>query len=100
MVSLRSFSVLLTFQSLFLSPSPPSWHGRASGVWESGGVRQNARGMKAPCSRGLDMPQISDMMTELQVGAISKMKVHPGMLMKTNDGRFQVSGARCQASRA
>jgi hypothetical protein len=46
------------------------------------------------------MPQISDMMTELQVGAISKMKVHPGMLMKTNDGRFQVSGARCQASRA
>jgi len=24
------------------------------------------------------------------------MKVHPGMLMKTNGGRFQVSGAGCQ----
>jgi len=24
------------------------------------------------------------------------MKVHPGMLMKTRRGRFQVSGARCQ----
>ena len=24
-----------------------------------------------------------------------KMKVHPGMSMKTNKGRFQVSGARC-----
>ena len=26
------------------------------------------------------------------------MKVHPGMLMKTNEARFQVSGARCQGA--
>jgi hypothetical protein len=37
------------------------------------------------------------MMTEMQAVATSKMKVHPAMLMKTNRGRFQVSGARCQA---
>ena len=29
----------------------------------------------------------------------TKMKVHPGMLMKTKKGRFQVSGARCQGAR-
>jgi len=29
-------------------------------------------------------------------GNLSKMKVHPGILMKTKKGRFQVSGARCQ----
>ena len=30
----------------------------------------------------------------------AKMKVHPGMLMKTKKCRFQVSGAKCQAQRA
>ena len=29
---------------------------------------------------------------------LSKMKVHPGMLLKTMKSRFQVSGARCQGA--
>ena len=37
---------------------------------------------------------LSDMMTEDGTIKTSKMKVHPGMLMKTNKGRFQVSGVR------
>jgi hypothetical protein len=35
-------------------------------------------------------------LTDIQAGAMSKMKVHPVMVMKTRESRFQVSGARCQ----
>jgi len=33
-------------------------------------------------------------------GKQCKMKVHPGMLMKTKNSRFEVSGSRCQWLRA
>ncbi len=34
---------------------------------------------------------------KMDVAIYRKMKVHPGILMKTKKGRFQVSGLRCQA---
>jgi hypothetical protein len=36
-------------------------------------------------------------MIALPVGTVSKMKVHPGILMKTKKSRFQVSGAGRQS---
>ena len=36
--------------------------------------------------------------TKTATGSMLKIKVHPAMLLKTNKGRCQVSGARCQAS--
>ena len=39
---------------------------------------------------------ILDKLNETECRDSSKMKVHPGMLMKTKKGKFQVLGARCQ----
>ena len=43
--------------------------------------------------------QILDLLTEIPAVTISKMKVHPAMLMKTKKSRFQGSGGRCQDHR-
>ena len=37
-----------------------------------------------------------DKMSRFKLAGASKMKVHPGMLMKTMESRFQVPGIRCQ----
>jgi hypothetical protein len=43
-------------------------------------------------------PVIAEYLPENGCGSTSKMKVHPGIFMKTKKGRFQVSGARCQGA--
>ncbi len=64
--------------------------GNRAGIWRSG--RNPRQRRKKP----LRKPQFSDMITDIQADAISKMKVHPAILMKTKKCRFQVSGAKCQ----
>jgi hypothetical protein len=65
------------------------------------GVRFQVSGAGSPSGcRTPPIPAggIPDKLNEAAHRNSSKMKVHPGMLMKTNKGRFQVSGARCQGA--
>ena len=91
--------VLFFSQPSSLDPRPARRRRYATRPRELGGVRQRAR------SAGLANPvrpstsQILDMLTEIQAAAMSKMQVHPAILMKTKNSRFQVSGTRCQDQR-
>ena len=99
MFSPPSPDVLFFPQPSSLDPRPASRRGCVSRGRESGPARRRAWSIGQADSVRPGALQILDLLTEIPAVTISKMKVHPAMLMKTKKSRFQVSGVRCQDQR-
>jgi len=77
-------------------PVKVGWREKCKNEGSSGDVDENKEeqvsGVRTRIGNRLPRPR------EPAARKSAKMKVHPGMLMKTKKGRFQVSGARCQGA--
>lgn len=81
------------FSPIKLHPSTSRGENRRQcGDWVEFGSPPSGTGHA--CSMHQGIPPITAIITDVQAVAISKMKVHPGILMKTKKSRFRALGVR------